>query len=160
MEHFDYIRLPLAIVGQSIKREVVLAERGNTPNEFYIRSIPAFVYGTALNDLVQISNEASGLFEVLIRSGQITLRVFIDGRLERTEIEALVSAVIAKGGRYEVAKNDVSNKGNSMLLLSIDLSIGFKNIEEMMRPIERAGAQWEYGNVYDASGKPMNWWMR
>jgi hypothetical protein len=152
------VRVPLEAAGVSIGREVVLAEPGTEEGTYLLRSIPAFVYGVAAGDAIRILDPASGKFAVLARGGQITIRVFVTGGLERPDVKALIDEVVQAQGQYEIGRNDPRPDGASLLLVSLDSRVGFPKIERMLQTVVGPDVKWEYGNVYDSNGKPLNWW--
>lgn len=46
------------------------------------------------------------------------------------------------------------------LVFTIPVKSGFARIEAIFSEFaaSREGVYWEYGNVYDGSGEPLNWW--
>lgn len=152
------VRLPLLFDQANGRREFVLAEPGGAANIFIVRSIPAFTYGLGLNDCVRLLDQESGAYEVTKRGGQIVVRLYVDGSLDHPLIACLVDEVVKRGGLFEVARNTPRNGHKSLLLISLDVEAGFKAIESLMGEYETQEFQWEYGNVYDAAGKPLNWW--
>jgi hypothetical protein len=155
MKEEELVRVPIAIETERVKREVVLAEPGSGVGEYKLHSIPAFAYGVALGDIVKILDSATGEFEVVSRSGQVTLRAFVRGPLDRPDIRTLIDSIIAVGGKYELGKN---NNRASLLILSVDIALGLKKIASLMHVVEGPDVQWEYGNVYGENGKLLNWW--
>ncbi|MFC5476004.1 DUF4265 domain-containing protein [Paraherbaspirillum soli] len=151
-------RIPLKVDSLSIKREVVLAEPTNEDSVFVIKNIPAFVYGVALGDLIKVTDSESGDFCILNRSGQVTLRAYIDGTLDRQDIKLLIDEITAVGGVFEVGANKASAVETSLLLVSIDVAKGFQLVESLMKKFSAMGGQWEYGNIYDQDENPLNWW--
>lgn len=151
------LRVPIE-AGPDIGREVVLAEPIPGESCYRLRSIPAFAYGLASGDTFRVIDPASGKFVVLDRGQQVTVRVFVTGSLERPDIHSLIKAVLQAHGQYEVGRNDAGTTSASLLLLSLDVKIGFATIESMLRVAEGPDVRWEYGNVYDANGAPLNWW--
>lgn len=152
------VRLPIQAEGMDIGREVVLAEPLADVDCYRVRSIPAFVYGLAAGDTVRIFDREAGKFDVLVRGGQVTIRVFVDGSLDRPDVRTLIDSVSSAGGHHEVGRNDTSVGGASLLMISLDASVGFPRIESLLRTVEGPDVRWEYGNIYDASGEPLNWW--
>lgn len=150
-------RISLKVAGLSVGREVVLAEPCDG-NLFIVRSIPAFVYGLAYGDQIEVANLDVGEFRVVERGGQVTLRVFVTGSLERGEIDELIERVTMAEGLHEIGKNAKATADTSLLLLSVPVSLGFSRIEEMMHAVESPSTKWEYGNIYSDDGLPLNWW--
>jgi hypothetical protein len=57
---------------------------------------------------------------------------------------------------------DPVDLGSGLFVYQIPSRAGFAQIEEVFT--RYAGAhptvQWSYGNVYDARGEPLNWWLQ
>ncbi|WP_315811662.1 DUF4265 domain-containing protein [Bradyrhizobium sp. SZCCHNR2028] len=149
------LRLPIAAVSGPMKREVVLAEMTRQDGEYVIGSIPGFAYDVALDDIVRIVDPNSGRFEVVSRSGQVSIRVFIEGPLDRSDVHAVIDAVLSENGKYEVGKN---SEDASLLLLSLHIGLGLDKIKSIMNLVVGPAVQWEFGNVYDDHGNFTNWW--
>jgi hypothetical protein len=158
MTQENYCRVPLLIDNAGGRREVVLAEPSGEDNEFIIQNIPAFTYGLGLKDTIRLLNSESGSYEVIKRARQIVVRLYVDGSLDKPEIKSLIDDVVDLGGFFEVGKNTDQADGKSLLLMALSLNVGFGKIEELLKPFGGVGYQWEYGNVYDADGNPLNWW--
>ncbi len=154
----NLVRIPLKLENLRMQREIVLAEPGESTDLFIVKNIPAFTYGVAYGDLIQLIDEQSGEFRVIRHSGQITLRVFSVGGLEKPEIHLLIDKIIALKGIFEVGKTNVDPTQKSLLLISLDISIGFGEIEKLMSSMNAIDNQWEYGNIYDENGAPLGWW--
>lgn len=158
MTQENYSRLPLLIDNAGGRREVVLAEPWGEANVFIIQSIPAFTYGLGLKDTVRLLNPESGSYEVITRAKQIVVRLYVDGSLDKPEIKSIIDDVLDLGGCFEVGKNTDQADGKSLLLIALSLKVGFGKIEDLLRGFSGVGCQWEYGNVYDSDGNPLNWW--
>jgi hypothetical protein len=152
------IRLPLEVTNLRIRQEVVLAESLPEKECYRVISIPAFIYDLAAKDIVRIIEPATGKFELIDRGGQVTIRAFIDGTLDRPDVHSLLSSIEQVGGMHEIGKNDTVPGGASLLLLSFDAKIGFPKMENILSAIEGPDVRWEYANVYDTNGRPLNWW--
>jgi len=158
MTHNNFVRLPLLIDKAGGRREVVLAVPSGDGNTFFVQSIPAFTYGLGLNDTIRLQDSVSGSYEVIARAKQVVIRLYADGGLDKPEIQSLIDDVVKFGGCFEVGKNTDKVGGKSLLLIALNLEVGFGKIEELLRPFGGSGYQWEYGNIYDAEGNPLNWW--
>jgi len=137
--------------GQPVLEKVrALAEPGS---RYRLLQSPLFVTGLACGDLVELLANNPGRFRVHERSGQLALRV-----LSRDDI-----AAIAEELTPEVEKLDgaLDVQAPRALVYSIHVAVGFGEIERVFDSIVKKfpGAQWSYGNVYDAeTGAPLNWW--
>jgi len=158
MTQENYSRLPLLIDNAGGRCEVVLVEPCDEGDIFIIQSIPAFTYGLGLKDTIRLLNPESGSYEVVTRAKQIVVRLYVDGSLDKLEIKSLIDDVVDLGGCFEVGKNSDQVDGKSLLLIALNFKVGFGKIEDLLRPFSGLGYQWEYGNVYDTDGKPLNWW--
>jgi len=151
------IKIPLLVEDMTIKREIVLA-RPLSNNEYILHSIPAFAYGVAFGDKVAISDMDKGVFNIITRGNNVTIRLFRQGTLDTKDIDDLIKKIISNGGAYEVGKNISAKNESSLLLINVPVSIGFTAIEEMMKIADQAQSNWEYGNVYNKDGDPIGWW--
>lgn len=150
-------RIPLKVNDLSVDREVLLAEPLGE-NRYIVQSIPAFIYGLAYGDEIEVENIDTGEFQIVKHGGHVTLRVFLTGPLERAEIDGLIERITEASGLHEIGKNAKANTDSSLLLLSVPVSIGFPRIEEAMKDVQNIDAKWEYGNIYSEDGAPLNWW--
>lgn len=115
---------------------------------------PAFAHGIASGD--EISYDVSdNSFELVSRSGNLCIRIYVRENMEAIKNNT-VSAIEKLGGEL-----DYDNE--RMLVFTIHVSCGFKNIEAILTKhcADTATTLWRYGNVYDpADGTtPLNWWL-
>lgn len=116
---------------------------------------PAFVRGLASGDIIKVDSERQQ-FEIVQRSGNLAIAVYSRGDVISLS-EALTPELEKMGGSLDT-------ETPRMLVYSIHVSIGFKNIEALLnKHVNAAGGEavWQYGNVYDpADGQtPLNWWV-
>ena len=149
--------IPIAIDSNEANREFLLAKK-NESGTYALKSIPAFAYGFGLDDELEILDAKLGTVKLVERGRNITIRLFKIGTLSVELVEDFVNKIHEKGGVYEIARNATAEKESSLLLVSFPLSYGFKNIEEDMSAFDESSYSWEYGNVYDDDGNPLNWW--
>jgi hypothetical protein len=159
MRESDYLRIPLQIDHSRAQREVILAERPSEHGPYIVRSIPAFIYGIAFGDTIEVLDETAGTFRVLRRDGNVSIRVFIDGDLENSTVRTIIDEVLRLGGQYEIGRSASDQTKQSLLLLSIPISSGFQRIERILDAAVQRGWQWEYGNIYDEDGRQIGWWL-
>ncbi len=154
----DLVRIALWIDETTTRRESILAEATATDGLYIARSIPAFVHGLALDDHFRLLDAERGSFRLVKRSGELAIRVFMRGPLDRFEVRHIIDGFTQQGGRYEVARNSVDQAGMSLLLLSANVDIGFATLESLLGQLPPDACEWEYGNVYDREGRPLDWW--
>lgn len=153
------LRVPLYIDAATDKRDLILAETTSAFDVFVARSIPAFAWGLAYGDTFRIVDAVEGHFALLQRSGDITMRAYIRGTLDRPEVHALRDALGRAGGRHEIALDHAPGcMEHSLLLLSVGVAFGFPAIEALLGTLPASDCEWEYGNVYGRDGQPLNWW--
>ena len=115
---------------------------------------PAFIKGIASGDVIKI-NQDEQTFELVTRSGNLCIRVF-----SRDDIEAICEDLTP---HIEKLGGELDIENERMLVYSIHVSCGFKNIEALLNAhiAEDGDSTWLYGNVYDAKDgvTPLNWWQ-
>lgn len=137
--------------GQPVFEQVMVSFKGE--GQFQLLKSPMFVRDVARGDVIKPKADNSGEFEMVERSGQISVRVYVREDIEALERE-LTPAMEKLGGSGEI--------GNERALVySIHFAVGFKAIEELLnRYIDGDKASWVYGNVYHPqTGEPLNWWQ-
>jgi hypothetical protein len=115
-------------------------------------SSPALADGCAAGDIVRIDGDRR--VEVIIRGGNLAIQAYAErGAFTSDQIGALEGALAPLGGLVE-APDD-----GRFLVVTVPVSIGFPRIESIMDKWSAAvGNGWAFGNVYDDSGTPLNWW--
>ena len=124
----------------------------NEDNSCQLVKSPAFIKGIASGDTIKLE-EGTQNFELIKRSGNLAVRVY--SREDITEIATELTPQLEKlGGEQDV-------ETPRMLVYSIHVSCGFKEIEELLNSISDDGVMWMYGNVYDPQDgtTPLNWWQ-
>lgn len=113
---------------------------------------PAFVKGLARGDLIRLKRD-SGQFELLRRSGNLSIRVFCRG--DSAAVADQLTPPLEKLG------GDLDIETPRMLVYSIHVSCGFQQIEAILNRVAGEDVAWVYGNVYDPDDgqTPLNWWQ-
>jgi len=114
---------------------------------------PLFVRNLAAGDIFRVTPDSKGTFQVVRRSGNLSIRVFSRNALEGIERE-LTPEVEKLGGALDRASERA-------LAYRLHVNVGFAAVEGLFDRIAEAhaGSAWYYGNVYDpADGTPLNWW--
>ena len=139
-------------VNQQPVFEQCLATPCDKEGEYRLLKSPLFVRGVAALDRIALNPDARGRFQVVERSGNLCLRVFL--REANSALEEQLTAEVEKLG----GSLDVSNE--RALVYSLYFGVGFLTVEKLFdKLIARGEAKWLYGNVYDDQGEPLNWWQ-
>jgi hypothetical protein len=112
---------------------------------------PAIAYGCAAGDRIRVAED--GRFGVLRRGGNICLVLLPRARPTETEVGDLTAAFRRLGGIVE------SPPDGRFIVVTVPASAGFPAVEEAANHWTAArDCPWEYGNVFDDDGNPLNWW--
>ena len=133
--------------------EVELLDAGS--NEVRLLRSPLLTRNLAAGDKLRVVNPAGAEYELIERSGNLSIRV-----LRRHEIEALEQALTPK---IEKLGGSLDFSNPRALVYTIHVSIGFNPIETLLKRVceDFDEAVWNYGNVYDPEDgtTPMEWWL-
>lgn len=151
------VRVPLRIDSNVISREIVIAEPTPAKDRYVLKSIPAYAYGIATGDLFEIADYESGEFFVLKRGGQVSVRLFVAGPLKPDKLTDFKKSILNCGGVFEIGKKARSSAETSILLASLRADLGISKIAELVKAFRFDNLKWEFGNVYDDSGKLEAW---
>jgi len=129
---------------------VEVAER--EPGVYVVLYSPGLVEGIAAGDVIRLTDAAFGHFEVLERSGNVSVKWGARSELgsKLNEADSLLQPL---GARRDGAIERAA-------VWTIPVSTGFEAIEAAMEAVVSliSGSSWLYGNVYDENEKPLNWW--
>lgn len=116
---------------------------------------PLLTRNLAAGDKIKPTNPERGEYDLIERSGNLSVRVFCRGELDSLA-NTLTPEIEKLGGVLDV-------QTDRALVYSVHFSIGFKQIEEIFNDACDAFDEsiWFYGNVYDdKDGKtPLGWWV-
>ena len=139
--------------------ESVPARRLNDA-EWELLHSPLYAMAVAAGDVVRITNEELGKFEIVRRGGNVCVQFYLaeaqaDSEKATNEAKQTIESLIAPlGGRVDAVTAGLVSS-------TIGVGVGFRAIEAVFQKVTalHAGAQWQYCNVYDPnSGEPLNWW--
>ena len=138
-------------VFESLEVEIVDAEQ----EEVRLLRSPLLTRNLAAGDKLKVLNPGSAQYELLERSGNLSVRV-----LRRDDIAALGQYLTPK---IEKLGGSLDHANPRALVYSIHVSIGFKPIEDLLNEAcaRFDDSMWNYGNVYDPEDgeTPMEWWL-
>ena len=123
-----------------------------SPEIYRVMFSPGFVENIAAGDLVRITDEKKGEFEVIKYGGNISVKIS-DVISIASKLKSIDKVLTQVGARRDGNLEHVA-------VWTIPAKNGFKKIEEA---IDKAcellqEPTWWYGNVYDAQNNPLNWW--
>jgi len=114
---------------------------------------PGFVEGIAAGDVIRLTDQVKGEFEVIEYGGNVSVKISDVSRIveKLPEIDSILTKVGARrdGNLERVA------------VWTIPVKSGFNDIElsiaNACKILEEP--DWWYGNVYDSQNNPINWWL-
>jgi hypothetical protein len=137
--------------------EAVLVER-LAGNELRIASTPGLVENLAADDIISLDPDRPEGYRLISRGGNLALRFVVhqDHVVDRESAREYLDGEFAEyGGQLD------GTIGNSGLTYTVPVSAGFEEIERIMESAKERfpKSAWWYGNVYDNSDQPLNWWV-
>jgi len=113
---------------------------------------PGWVEGIAAGDVIRVTDSASGQFEVVERGGNIAIK-WAAGSEVGPALDRADRILSELGARRDGAIRKAA-------VWTVPVASGFSAMESAMEQVCALipGSDWWYGNVYDNSGKPLNWW--
>jgi hypothetical protein len=148
------IKLP-ALDASGVRRfdELVPAEPLGD-DRYRLLASPGLVYGVAAGDELELDSAVPCGFRVLARSGQLCVWVYV--------LEPPVAGTDERLSRAAVKLGGYLDGGNVRLrILTIPVAAGFPAVEAELDAAVRdlPGSSWAYGNVYDETDRPLDWWL-
>jgi len=126
-----------------------------TADEYRLLKSPGFLRGLAAGDRILFPARKEAGFEMLKRSGNLSIRV-----LRKDDLDAVAQVLSPE---LELLDGSLDQQTLRLLVYSIHVSIGFQTLEILLDRIigQFPGTVWYYGNVYDpADGvTPLDWWQ-
>lgn len=148
------ISLPVDIGDE--RSEAVLVER-LSDTELRIASSPGLVENLAADDVVTLDPDHPAGYRLVRRGGNLAVRFFVgEDHAEDMKVaqEHLDAEFRPLGGHLD------GTMGSHGLTYTVPLTSDFSEIERVMQKAKDRfpDSAWWYGNVYDESGEPLNWW--
>ena len=158
-ETLDKIELPflagLNEAGDPVFESLEVEFLANDPRQVRLLKSPLLVRNLAAGDTVLLTNPDAAEYQLIKRSGNLSIRVFRRNQLQVLE-ENLTSAIEKLGGSHDL-------QTDRALVYSIHFSIGFQAIEDVLNEAcqDYPDTVWYYGNVYDPEDgtTPLEWWL-
>ncbi|WP_189331796.1 DUF4265 domain-containing protein [Actinoplanes ianthinogenes] len=147
----SHVRLLAGLgAGGHLVYETVLT-RTIEPDLHLVLGTPAFVEGIAAGDRIRV--HAGGSFEVVQRGGNICLLVVPAEPPGADDLAPLRDTFDDLGGIVELPPD------RRFIVITVPAAAGFDTVEAAINEwtVPR-GHHWEYSNVYDPDGNPLNWW--
>jgi len=112
---------------------------------------PGLAYDIAAEDEIELFD--GGRYRVITRGGNLAVRVFSETQFDDSS-EQLINAVVTElSGRLD-------GRIDRGLAFTIPVRAGFPAVQKVFGEYLQTNpaAVWEYGNVYDENGTPIEWW--
>jgi hypothetical protein len=116
---------------------------------------PAFVWGIAAGDVIDLDPAEPSGFRLRRRAGNVAIVLALNDPADKTSAVAskLIDAIVLLGGVCEGGPP-------RMIVFTVPVGAGFGPIEATFNAAREAlnGASWWYGNVLDRHDRPLGWW--
>ena len=138
-------------VFESLEVELLSADN----DEVRLLRSPLLTRNLAAGDKLNVVNAATAEYELIERSGNLSIRVLRKEEID--PVEQLLTPKIEKLGGV------LDHSNPRALVYTIHVSIGFNANEALLNEAcaQFPGTLWNYGNVYDPEDgtTPMEWWV-
>jgi len=152
----EHLELPVLDSGESrvVSREALEVEALGDGG-FKLLHSPAFVWGLAAGDVIDVEPAALSGFRLRSRGGNVAVVAAVRevSQKDSPAGRRLVEEIAALGGVCD------GGPGRA-LVFTIPVRAGFDPIESVFNRFQGAceGAGWWYGNVLDRNDEPLGWW--
>lgn len=124
-----------------------------SPNVYRILYSPGFVEDVAAGDVIRVTDDNAGAFEVIEYGGNVSVKISDTSPIieKLQEIDGILSKVNSRrdGNLEHLAVWTIPVESG---FEAIEAAVG-KACELLEEPV------WWYGNVYDSQNNPINWWL-
>ncbi|XAL99588.1 DUF4265 domain-containing protein [Phycisphaeraceae bacterium D3-23] len=144
--------LNLFVVGAPVGRTQPVEVEKIEPGIYKILYSPGLVEGIAAGDVIRLTDVSLGLFEIVNRGGNISVKWMASSPISEflNQADQILKPL---GSRRD---GDIAKAA----VWTIPISATFVAIEEAMEKVIELvpDSGWWYGNVYDENDNPLNWW--
>ena len=121
---------------------------------FRLLHSPAFVWGVAAGDVIELDGGVIAGFQIRSRAGNVAAVVALNDAAEKTGplVQKLIQDVALLHGRCEGGPT-------SMLVFTIPVDVGLRRITTLFDGFRASvgGSSWWYGNVLDRHDRLLAW---
>lgn len=119
---------------------------------YEVLGTPGIAQGCAQGDEILVRPD--GTHSVQRRGGNVALHVYTRDSFAPQDLDALRAAFAPLAGFVEAPAN------GRFAVVTIPVSSGFPAIEASIETwvAGRDDVEWNFGNVYDETGRPLDWW--
>jgi hypothetical protein len=144
------LHLDLAIDGNPARKQPV-SVRHLRDGLYQVLFTPGFVDGIAADDVIR-ADPASGQFEVVVRGGNVAIKVF-----SRDDIGPVVDWIMP---RLRALDGRLDGRHRHAAAITVPVGATFETIEAVMAGSVETfpGIEWYFANVYDDRDQPLDWW--
>jgi hypothetical protein len=152
----EHLSLPVLDGNETevVTREVLEVERLQDGG-FRLLHSPAYVWGVAAGDVIDLVPTELAGFRVRSRAGNVAVVLTLKDLADKSSdlVRELMAQVNSLGGVCE------GGPGRA-LVFTVPVSAGFGSIESTFNVFcgGLEGAAWWYGNVLDRHDRPLGWW--
>jgi hypothetical protein len=141
----------VAMDSGSVARELVPAEQV-ADDEWVVSGTPGILNGCAAGDRIRVHGD--GTFEILVRGGNIAAHMYALDPFPEASLLCLRQDFEPLGGMVEWPAT------RKFAVVTVPVTVGFPAIEGLVQSFtaQHDGAEWNFGNVYNDAGSPLNWW--
>jgi hypothetical protein len=114
---------------------------------------PGFVEDIAAGDVIRVTDQARGAFEVIKYGGNVSVKI--------SDIESIINKLQSLDEALSKVGARLDGNLEHVAVWTIPVESGFQKIEVAIAKACELLKEptWWYGNVYDAQGNPLNWWQ-
>lgn len=154
-----YDHVAVALEGVATRGVEMVPAKFLSDGSWLMLRSPLYAMQLAAGDTIRVANSDVGSFDSVTRGGNVAVQFYLSEN-ESNDPEATVQVanrvmpeVVRLGGRLD-------GQTAGLIVFTIPVGAGFSAIEDVFAAAvcEFPGSQWQYANVYAATGEPLRWW--